>query len=94
LQGNVEYVGLPAFVNRLTPVVEFSYSTPATTSFGQPDIGLVGAGLIYSQYGINLGIEGLIPVNGASGRGLGAVALLHVPLGNLAPALGKPLFGE
>ncbi|HZT88574.1 MAG TPA: hypothetical protein VFA12_11435 [Stellaceae bacterium] len=94
LQGNVAYVGLPPLVDRLTPIVEFSYSTPAGAPYGQPDVGLFGAGLVYSRNGIDLGVEALIPLNGASGRGVGAVALAHVPLGNLLPALGRPLFGD
>ena len=94
LQGNVEYVGLPAFVGRLTPLVEFSYATPLTRSYGTPSTGLVAPGIIYSEDGIDFGIEALLPATRLSGTGVGAIALLHVPLERLLPALGQPLFGD
>jgi len=94
LQGNVEYVGLPPIIGRLSPVVEFSYSAPVSAAFGQPSTGLVAPGVIYSDNGLDVGLEALLPVNRASGTGVGVIAKIHLPFDRIAAALAQPLFKD
>ena len=94
LQGNVEYVGLPPLIGRLIPIVEFSYSAPVSRSFGNPPTGLVAPGIVYSDNGLDFGLEAVLPVNHRSGTGIGVIAKAHIPLERIATALAKPLFGD
>jgi hypothetical protein len=94
LQGNVEYVGLPPLIGRLIPIVEFTYSAPVSASFGNPPAGMVAPGIIYSDNGLDFGLEALLPVNRASGTGIGVIAKAHIPLDRIAERLSKPLFGD
>jgi len=94
LQGNVAYVGLPSFIGRLTPVVEVKLATPTGTSFGTPTTGIIAPGLIYSQNGIDFGVEALVPMTRQSGTNVGFIASLHIPFEAFLPAAAsKPLFG-
>lgn len=94
LQGNVAYVGLPSFIGRLTPLVEVKLATPTGTSFGTPTTGIIAPGLIYSQNGIDFGVEALIPATRQSGTNVGFIASLHIPFDAFLPAVAsKPLFG-
>jgi hypothetical protein len=94
LQGNVEYVGLPPLIGRLIPVVEFTYSAPVSRAFGNAPTGLVAPGIIYSDNGLEFGVEALLPINRASGTGIGVIAKAHIPLDRIAASLAKPLFGD
>lgn len=94
LQGNVEYLGLPPLIGRLIPVVEFTYSAPVSASFGNPPTELVAPGIIYSDNGLEFALEAVLPVNRASGRGIGVIAKAHIPLDRIADRLSKPLFGD
>jgi len=94
LQGNVEYVGLPPLVGRLIPIVEFTYSAPVSASFGNPPTGLVAPGIVYSDNGLDFALEAVLPVNRASGSGIGVIAKAHIPLDRIAATLAKPLFSD
>jgi len=94
LQGNVEYVGLPPLIGRLIPLVEFTYSAPVSRSFGNPPTGIVAPGIVYSDNGLDVGLEALLPVNRQSGTGIGVIAKAHIPLDRIATVLAKPLFGD
>lgn len=87
LQGNVDYLDLPVFIGRLTPLVEFTYATPATKSYGEQPTGVVAPGFIYSGIGFDAGIEALIPVTDATGSGVGFAAKLTVFLDGVMPPL-------
>jgi hypothetical protein len=94
LQGNVAYLGLPSFLGRLTPLVEVKLATPTGTSFGTPTTGIIAPGLIYSQNGIDFGVEALVPMTRQSGTNVGFIASLHIPFDTFLPAAAsKPLFG-
>lgn len=94
LQGNVAYVGLPSFIGRLTPLVEVKLAAPTGTSFGTPTTGVIAPGVIYSQNGVDFGVEALVPLTRQSGTNVGFIASLHLPFDVFLPALaGKPLFG-
>jgi hypothetical protein len=94
LEGNVAYLGLPSFIGRLTPLVELTLTAPTGNTFGTPTTGLIAPGLIYSQNGIDFGVEALIPMTRQSGTNVGFIASVHVPFESFLPALAsKPLFG-
>jgi hypothetical protein len=93
LEGNVRYIGLPEFIDRLTPVVELSIETPVSHAPGLGTTGFVGPGLIYSADTFDIGAEALIPINRETGTGAGIMAMLHVRLEALFPdTIGRPLW--
>ena len=55
--------------------------------------GTVNPGVIYVADKYQLSVEALIPVNRASGHGVGVIGQLHLYLDDIFPnSLGKPLF--
>ena len=55
--------------------------------------GTVNSGVIYVADKYQLGVEAIIPVNRASGDGVGVIGQLHLYLDDIFPnSLGKPLF--
>jgi hypothetical protein len=91
LQNNVRDLGLGRFVSHLTPLVEFSFSSPR---HGSGTTGTINPGLIWSGKRVQLAAEAMIPVNRASGHGVGAIAQLHFYIDDLFPhSLGRPIFG-
>ena len=93
LEGNVRYLGLPEFVDRMTPVLEIDYTTPTTRAVGVGTVGYVAPGLVYSGNGFDIGAEALIPTSRAAGTDVGVMTMLHIWLENMFPdTLGRPLF--
>jgi len=93
LQSQVKDMGLPEWIGRLTPLVEFSWSSPATAPSATPTQMLLAPGVVYNGDWYQLGIEALIPLNRATGRNVGLIAQFHVYLDDLLPnSLGKPIF--
>lgn len=93
LQNNVRDQGFSNFVAHLTPVVEFSFSSPTRAAEGGTT-GTINPGVIWSGKYVQLAAEAVIPVNRASGRGTGLVAQLHFYLDDIFPhSLGRPIFG-
>jgi hypothetical protein len=93
LQTNVHDVGLGNFLSHLTPVVEFSLSSPVG-AHGVGTTGTVNPGLFWSGQYVQLGAEAVLPVNKASGHGMGFIAQLHFYIDDLFPhSLGRPIFG-
>ncbi len=92
LQSQVKNVGLPGFLGDLIPIVEVTWSSPASTPSTQGTTWTVAPGILYlAQWG-EIGLEALIPANKAAGTNVGAVALVHFFLDDLMPtSLGKPL---
>lgn len=91
LQNNVRDEDLGKFVSHLTPLVEFSFSTPDD---GSGTTGTINPGLIWSGQHVQLAAEAMIPVNRASGHGTGFIAQLHFYIDDLFPhSLGRPIFG-
>lgn len=77
LEGNVRYIGLPEFIERLTPLVEFSYATPATNASGTATTGIIAPGVVYSGNHFDVGVEALIPATRTAGTNVGFIASLH-----------------
>ena len=92
LRSQVRDYGLPEFVNRLTPLVEVAWSSPASKPSNLGTQLVVAPGVIYSADSYQLAIEALIPANRASGRNVGIITQFHVFFDDLFPnSLGKPL---
>jgi hypothetical protein len=95
LRSQVRDLGLPEWVNRLTPLVEFSFSTPTTSRFGEQTVGTINPGIIWSGQRVQFGIEAIIPATRASGKNIGVIAQVHFYLDDIFPqSLGRPLFGD
>ena len=92
LQSQVRDFNLPSFIGNLIPVVEFTWSSPASTPSSQGVTWTAAPGVIYlAQWG-EIGLEALIPLNRTTGTTVGAVALVHFFLDDLMPnTLGKPI---
>jgi hypothetical protein len=92
LQNNVRDQGFANFVAQLTPVVEFSLSSPANRNGGTT--GTVNPGLIWSGREEQFAVEVILPVNHASGGAAGIIAQLHFYIDDIFPTtLGTPIFG-
>jgi hypothetical protein len=95
LKQNVVDLGLPDFVNRLIPIVEVALQTPAanTVTSGTVTTGTINPGLIYAANKFQLAAEAIIPINRASGTGVGGMVQLHFYLDDIFPdSIGRPIF--
>jgi hypothetical protein len=94
LKSAVEDRGLPDFVNRLIPLVEWSLATQTDNFDGEKrTTGTINPGLIYVGDKFQLSGEAIIPVNRASGDGVGGMGQLHFYLDDIFPdTYGRPLF--
>jgi hypothetical protein len=93
LQGQVKDLGLPAFVNQLTPLVEVTGSTPVVNGHGEGTTGSINPGVIWSGRRLQLGLEAQIPMNRASGSSVGVLFQVHWFIDDLFPhSLGKPIW--
>jgi len=91
LSAHVRDVGLPAFVNQLTPLVEVQLETPIADR--QPSTGTINPGVIWSGRRVQFGLEAMAPINRASGRTVGAVFQVHWFLDDIFPqGLGRPIW--
>jgi hypothetical protein len=91
LQNNVRDQGFGSFVAHLTPVVEFSFSSPVDG--GGETTGTFNPGLMWSGQYEQVAVEAIVPVNRATGGNVGIIAQLHFYIDDLFPnSLGKPIF--
>ena len=95
LKSSVQDLGLPTFLNRMVPLVEWNLLTQVSDFNGEErTTGTVNPGVIYVADKYQLGVEAIIPINRASGDGVGVIGQLHLYLDDIFPnSLGKPLFG-
>ena len=94
LPANIRDFGLPEWVNRLTPLVEFNFVTPVTDRYGEKTVGTINPGIIWSGQSMQFGIEAIIPATKASGKNIGIIAQLHFYLDDIFPnTIGRPLLG-
>jgi hypothetical protein len=96
LKARVHDFGLPGFVNRLVPITEFSFKTETSNFDGnERTTGTINPGLLYISEKYQLGAEAVIPINPASGNGVGVIANLHLFLEDIFPkTLGRRLFAS
>lgn len=93
LRAQVKDYDLPEMVNHLIPLVEFSYSTPASTGYGATTTGTIAPGVLYEGSTYQIGVEALIPATKATGTRTGLLVQLHFYLDDVFPTtLGKPVF--
>ena len=93
LQSQVRDVGLGRFLGNMIPVVEFTWSSPASSPSTQGTMWKAAPGVIYMAEWGEIGLEAVVPLNKASGTNLGAVGLVHFFLDDLLPhSLGRPGF--
>jgi hypothetical protein len=93
LQNQVKDLGLPEFVNQLTPLVEVAGSTPVANAHGEGFTGSVYPGVLWSGRRMQIGVEAQIPMNKASGSSVGLLVQAHWFLDDMFPhSLGKPLW--
>ena len=94
LKSSVQDLNLPAFVNRLFPLVEAKLSTPvANFSRGESTTGTINPGIIYVTKKYQFGVEAILPINRASGDGVGVIGQLDLYLDDIFPkSVGRPLF--
>jgi hypothetical protein len=95
LKSAVMDLGLPDFVNHLIPIVEWKLQTQMANFDGEKrTTGTINPGILWVGTKFQVGVEAIIPVNRASGDGVGAMAQLHLYLDDIFPTtVGKPLFG-
>jgi hypothetical protein len=92
LSSQVKDYGLPAFVNRLTPLVEVAWSSPASKPNQDSTQYLIGAGINYTATDYAFSVEALIPGNKQSGSHIGVIAQFHLYFDDMFPnSLGKPI---
>ena len=84
----------PEWLDNITPLVEFVWSSPATSPSNTRTQWIIAPGIIWSNQWCQFGVEALIPGNGASGKGIGMIAQFRMALGVIAPALNRPIFGR
>jgi hypothetical protein len=96
LKSEVKDLQLPDFFNHLIPIVETQFFTPVANNFGNPSIttGTINPGVIYIGSAYQIGFEAIIPVNSASGSGVGVLGQFHLYLDDMFPkTFGQPLIG-
>jgi hypothetical protein len=92
LQSQVRDLGLPEFANRLTPLVEVAWSSPATKPNNEHTQYLIGAGVNYTAESYAVSLEALIPGNKQTGSHVGVIAQFHLYFDDLLPnSLGRPI---
>ena len=92
LRANIHDFGLPEWVNRLTPLVEFRFTTPVTDRYGEKTVGTINPGIIWSGQYMQFGVEAMIPATKATGKNVGIIAQLHFYLDDIFPnTIGRPL---
>lgn len=92
LQNNVRDEEFSQLVAHVTPLVEFSLSTPTDRGGGETT-GTINPGLIWSGQYTQLGVEAVVPFNRASGDSVGVIAQAHFYVDDIFPnSLGRPLF--
>lgn len=92
LSTQVKDYGLPEFVNRLTPVAEVSWYSPASKPNDNPTQYLFGVGLNYTARDYAVAVEALIPGNRNTGSHMGVIAQFHLYFDDMFPhSLGKPI---
>src|SRR5207342_2199564 len=85
LQTQVKDLGLPEFFNRLTPVVEVAWSSPASRPNQSSTQYLIGACINYTADAYAVTVEALIPGNKQTGSHVGVIAQFHLYFDDMFP---------
>lgn len=103
LNSYVHEVEGPEFLRHLIPTVEAQFFTPVS-NIGPSVVGsIVGThettgsvnpGVFYIAHDYEIGVEAVFPINNASGKHPGVLAIMDFFLDDIFPnSLGKPIFG-
>lgn len=93
LQSQVKNVGLGGVLGNMIPLVEFTWSSPASSPSAQGTTWTAAPGVITMTNWGEVGVEALIPLNRATGTTVGAVGLVHFFFDDLFPhTIGRPIF--
>lgn len=93
LQSFVRDVGLRAPLNNMVPLVEFPMQTCTSGACAGETVGTINPGVIWIGYSGQVGLEAAIPVNRASGHGVGVLFSVGFYFDDMYPhTLGAPLF--
>jgi hypothetical protein len=82
------------FFKHLIPLAEFAFSKPISNFAPGPDVttGTFQPGVIYMASTWQFALEAIVPINGASGHGVGVVGEMHFFFDDIFPdTLGKPI---
>jgi hypothetical protein len=96
LKSEIQDLQLPELINHLIPIVEFQMATPVANNFGNSFLttGTINPGVIWVGSYFQVGLEAQVPVNSASGHGIGVLGQLHLYLDDIFPTtIGQPLLG-
>jgi len=77
LQSQVRNIGLTGWLAQVVPLVEFTWSSPASRPETTPTTWTAAPGFIYMAQWGEIGVEALVPLDRAAGTNVGAVALVH-----------------
>ncbi|MDB5955846.1 MAG: hypothetical protein JWP60_2454 [Ramlibacter sp.] len=92
LQSMVKDTGLGAPWNRMIPVVEIAAARPVNRVEDRSWTGTVNPGVLWVGQKVQVGLEAVLPMNHASGRGVGWLVQLHFFLDDIFPnTIGRPL---
>ncbi len=83
------------FFKHLIPITEFAFSTPIYNFAPGTNqtTGTIQPGVVYIADTWQFALEAIVPMNSASGRGVGVVGELDLYLDDILPdTLGKPIF--
>lgn len=94
LQSFVRDIGLRAPLNKMVPLVEFLMQTCTSGACAGQTVGTINPGVVWIGYSGQVGLEAAIPVNRASGHGIGVLFSVGFYFDDMYPhTLGAPLFG-
>ena len=85
-----------SFIKHLIPLTEVAFSSPVSNvpPGGYGVTGTVQPGAVYMADKWQFALEAIIPINRASGHGVGVIAQLDLFMDDIFPdTLGKPIFG-
>lgn len=92
LSTQVKDLGLPEWMNKLTPLVEVAWSSPASRPNQGATQYVIAPGINYTATDYALSVEALIPGNRPAGSHVGVIAQFHLYFDDMLPnSLGKPL---
>jgi hypothetical protein len=97
LESKVRALNLPEPIRGLTPITELFLTTPTGQAHGtlNTNTALIAPGVAYTGEGWQFGIEAMIPMTRATGKGLGVTAQFHVWFDYFLPnSIGRPLFSS
>ena len=95
LQNQIKDFGLPEPFAHLVPIAEFTWSSTAKSSGGDPTSWTLAPGFIYLRTWYQVGVEALVPLSKAAGTNVGALVQFHIFLDDLYPhGIGAPLVDD